>query len=495
MQPIKDYIVLDFLAWLRRKENEYLFIDRLEYDLKYKNKIKGYAKIYLSNINKKISGEKLIHTQAKLKTILKSFIDSQEFDRFFGYRYMDYGEDIEKSMSRFCKKLIHSSESHLENALLCYYWKVFSYNKRELDEEYLIESIKVYYRDFDDFRGKRYCKSEIKIIEQFLNYLDEKNVRLNIKSIPRNYLSRLVHRYNNTELKDEIIVDILKERINQKMFTALKRELSDEKLLRYKEMGYLYDRYNNSNVQFKCLILPLKGEINLEMFITKYWDDLDAASKNYLDIFISKNDVQLSGYETIEKITNLVSLEKIELPSILIWNEQMVDAKAINIRGLDFSQLYSCLQMIINLIKYGRDINDIINTLNAFVIECVEKNKQYIIIQQQINDNHGIIIGMQTDEVDLEYLYLSEIQMAMNELELLNLDSTLKKRSIGILHNLKGALRKKDVTELLICKEKYNKYIVGDNAKLVVDILNKYFYIRQCLGIDEEKGKDTYEKK
>lgn len=494
MQPIKDYIVLDFLEWLKRNENEYLFIDRLDYDLKYKNKIESYAKIYLSDIKKKKFGRELIHTQAKLKTILKSFIDSQEFDSIFGYEYMFYEKDIEESMSRFCKKLIHSSESNLENTLLCYYWKVFGYNERELNEEVLIENIKVYYKYFDDFRGKKYCKSEVAIIEQFLNYLDKKNVRLNIKTIPRNYLSRLVHQYNNTELKDEVIVDVLKERINQKMLVVLKRELSDEKLLRYRELGFLYDRYNNSNVQFKCLILPLKGEINLEMFITKYWDDLDAASKNYLDIFVSKNDIQLSGHKTLEKITNLVSLKKIELPSILIWNEQMVDAKAINIRGLDFSQLYSCLQMIINLIKDGRDIGDIINILNAFVKECVEENKQRIVIQQQINDNHGIIVGMQTEEVDFEYLYLSEIQMAMNELELLNLDPILKKRSIGILHNLKRALRKKSITELLICKEQYNKYIVGDGAKLVIDILKKYFYVKQCLGIDDGKGKDTYEK-
>lgn len=490
MQPIKDYLVLDFLEWLRRRGNDSLFVDRLDYDLNYKHQIENYAKIYLSDL-KKISGRKL-NSQVQLKTVLKSFIDSKEFDKIFGYEYVYYTNDVEESIRLFCKRL--SSKSNIEKSLLCYYWKAFVYNEEELNEENLIESIKVYFRYFDDFKGKEYCKSEVEIIEQFLNYLNERNVRLNIKTIPRDYLKRLVHQYNNTELEDEIIVDALKDRTNQKMLTILKRMLSDEKILRYKELGYLYDRYSNSNVQFKCLILPLKGELNLKMFIKKYWDELDAASKDYLDIFVSKNDIQLSGHKTLEKLSNLVPLEKIEIPSILIWNEQMDKAKTINIRGLDFSQLYSCLQMLINLIKEEKKIDEIIYLLNSFVKECVEENKHRIVIQQQINDNHGIIIGMQTEEIDFEYLYLSEIQMAMDQLELLTLEPILKKRSIGILHNLKRAIRKKDFSDLLICKEQYNKYIIGDNARLVNDTLKNYFYIKLCLDIDEQKGDGIDEK-
>lgn len=224
------------------------------------------------------------------------------------------------------------------------------------------------------------------------------------------------------------------------MFTILKSNLSDDKLLQYKELGYLYDRYNN-DVPFKCFLFPLKGETQLEKFIVQYWDELDAVSENYLDIFVNKEDIQASGYESFSKMSNLESLKEIEVPCILIWGEHMCDTKVINIRGLDFSQLFASLQKIINLITEGCSIDDIVNYTKVFIKECIEKNKQYVVIQQLINDNHGIIVGMQTGEVDFQYLYLSEIQMAMNELEKLNLESVLKKRSIGILHNLKDSIR------------------------------------------------------
>ena len=493
MQPIKDYIVLDFLEWLKWREREYLFVDRLDYDLKYRQKIENYAKEYLENIKRVNSKKVLTHPEMQFKILLKSLIDSPEFGRFLGHIY--YRVDIEDVIESFCKKLMYSYSIYdMKDALLCYYWKVFGYDKKELNEKYLVDSIKIYYSYYDDFRGKSYCKSEVTIIEQFLSYLDMKKVRINLKTIPRNYLRKLVHQYNKTEINDETIVNALKDRTNHKIFTILKGKLSNDKLLRYKELGYLYDRYNN-DVQFKCLLLPLKGETHLEKFITQYWDDLDAASGNYLDIFVSKEDVQSSGYESFGKMSNLESLKEIELPCILIWDEYMCDAKVINIRGLDFSQLHASLQKIINLIKSGCNIDDIVNDMEIFIKECIEENKQYVVIQQQICDNHGMIIGMQTGEVDFQYLYLSEIQMAMNELEKLNLKPVLKKRSIGILYNLKDSIRKKSRKEQELCKDNFKKYIVGDDAELVINVLKEYYYIKQCLGIDDVKLEGTYETK
>lgn len=223
MQPIKDYIVLDFLEWLRRRKSEYLFIDRLGYDEEYEYKIEDYAKEYLNDIKRIYHKKEPIHSKVELKAILKSFIDSYEFDRLFGSGRIFYEQDIEKVISIFCKNLVsrlYCSSDDIENTLLCYYWKVY-YNNKKLDEKYLIDSIKVYYRYFDKFRGKNYCKLEADIVEEFLDYLDERNVRLNIKTIPRNYLKRIVHQYNNTKFSDELIVNILKDRMNQKMLTLL----------------------------------------------------------------------------------------------------------------------------------------------------------------------------------------------------------------------------------------------------------------------------------
>lgn len=56
-----------------------------------------------------------------------------------------------------------------------------------------MDSIKIYHSYHNDFRGKSYCKSEVTIIEQFLGYLDMKKARINLKTIPRNYLRKLVH--------------------------------------------------------------------------------------------------------------------------------------------------------------------------------------------------------------------------------------------------------------------------------------------------------------
>ena len=96
----------------------------------------------------------------------------------------------------------------------------------------------------------------------------------------------------------------------------------------------------------------------------------------------------MSGRIYLEKITNLISFEEIRVSSILIWNEQMDVARSIKIRGVDFAQLYSCLQPILSLINKGKDVDTIIIDVNSFIAKCVEENKQRIVIHQLIKDNH-----------------------------------------------------------------------------------------------------------
>ena len=134
MQPIKDYIVLDFLEWLRRRKNEYLFIDRLDYDEEYEYKMEDYAKEYFNDIKRIYHIKESSHSEVELKEILKSFIDSREFDRLFGGGHIFYKQDIEQVISNFCENLerrLYRSSNDIENVLLCYYWKVY-YNNTTL---------------------------------------------------------------------------------------------------------------------------------------------------------------------------------------------------------------------------------------------------------------------------------------------------------------------------------------------------------------------------
>lgn len=98
---------------------------------------------------------------------------------------------------------------------------------------------------------------------------------------------------------------------------------------------------------------------------------------------------------------------------------------------------------------------------------------------------------MQSAELDLGYLYLFEIQMAIGELEKLELDTIIKKRAIGILYNLKNAIKKQSRKEWLTCKDTFQKYIVGDGAELIIELLKKYYYIGNCLGIDRLDAEDV----
>jgi len=143
---------------------------------------------------------------------------------------------------------------------------------------------------------------------------------------------------------------------------------------------------------------------------------------------------------------------------------------------------------IINLIKNEYVLDDIVNRAKDFIKECKEENKQRIVIQQNINENHGIIIGMQSEEIDFEYLYLSEIQMAINRLEKFDLEPIIKKRSIGILHNLRKAIKKKSNADFLVCKNTFNKYIVGNSAELIIDVLKEFYYISLCLDLENKMG-------
>ena len=214
--------------------------------------------------------------------------------------------------------------------------------------------------------------------------------------------------------------------------------------------------------------------------------------------------IKVGEFQTFENLEQILSDADIPHPKIVEIGkfdetntyiiEEAIDGMPLKylLDDLDVKFVYEygfrLGEKIINLIKNEYVLDDIVNRAKDFIKECKEENKQRIVIQQNINENHGIIIGMQSEEIDFEYLYLSEIQMAINRLEKFDLEPIIKKRSIGILHNLRKAIKKKSNADFLVCKNTFNKYIVGNGAELIIDVLKEFYYISLCLDLENKMG-------
>lgn len=504
MVALKDYIVLDFLEWFYKKKRDFLYVDRLEYDNSYNEQILEYAHEYLVSLESITANFDAVQPKLGIIDILDLFLHSKEFSNEIGYS--SYNINSEKSIEMFSSKfgqMIYNLD--LATILKRYRWKVLRQSDEDVDERQLIDSIKVYYKcpNYTKY-GAEFCKSQLMIIEGFLDFLDKKNISVNFRTIPQEKLLNFINLYCNRNLENKdwrkndhsynndqelnTIFKALKDNNFEKMLIYFKRKISNDKLIRYKNLEYLYDRYTNPEVRFKCLILPIKGDMKFNKFINRYWDDLDESSGDYLDIFVSKQDVEISGYESIKKIKDLCFLDLYELPCFVIWENDLSEAISINIFGLNFEQIHLTFQKIINVIKNGGNKEEIVKESNKVISEFREYNRRILTIKQDMKYNSGTVIGLQINSFDIDYLIETEVQCAINKLEKLNLDSIIKKRAIGLLHNARSIILKKDDIYIeQACKERFKKYICGKDSEIIIEALKEYIFIRSFFNLNYNK--------
>lgn len=182
-------------------------------------------------------------------------------------------------------------------------------------------------------------------------------------------------------LVDEYLLDTnSNEQTKKKLMKAYKTngwegflnrfELVFRKRNQYQDLNYIIGRFYDRSNGFKCIILPLSDRESTRIYhslITDRWNDLNRLSRNYLDIFYSEAECGKSGCEIADKIKLLPKSISVNPPCIALWKDDIKNAKAVKIDNLDDGQIYCVIRLIVEKIQQNKDLNSIVEEVNAYV--------------------------------------------------------------------------------------------------------------------------------
>lgn len=474
MNLLPDMIILDFCQWL---QNTAIFEQRdidlwdLIVDEQYTQALKQYAIVFLQQY------------KPSFKSILHSYIDSEEFDdsietcRF-------YREEIELDRRNGGK--IHYSFIHH-----CFHEGRFDHS--------FCRFIRRYYGDIDNFRitgsfqrikpyeltqSVRYIFSNIqhepwlqRDKKMVLNFINRLNVDLDIEI---DFLEWLIDTYskpldihkmplqtfekyaedfklncNKTESDIKKLIKSFKQTdliiLSEKLLSALPFSTAKKA----KDLGYIIHRYQDINVKYKCFIVPLQAESDeYKELVTKRWSDLHHLSGNYLDIYYTSTDYGKSGFEIMNRMNYIPDNLKTRAPIIVLWENDLAKAKGIDISRLDNADVYEVIQHIVNLIQKKMCFDDIIVEANQMSRKLRDAHRaiHYETTNNTIN-NTGAIYGnvanvnngvMDTSNIDTgssNRTLLDEIEAAKLIIESYSeINDQQKMRLSEILDDTKSAL-------------------------------------------------------
>lgn len=107
-------------------------------------------------------------------------------------------------------------------------------------------------------------------------------------------------------------------------------------------------RLNDSN-RYKCVILQKDRNAVVKELIQEYQDELNRFLDDYLDIFYSKAEWELSGEDTLKNMSSF-NVDEGDIPCIFIWKNNQGGAP-IPIDGLNAAGIYEMLKYIAYTIK------------------------------------------------------------------------------------------------------------------------------------------------
>lgn len=158
---------------------------------------------------------------------------------------------------------------------------------------------------------------------------------------------------------------------------------------KYKTIAELFGRYSNPAIM-KCFFLPLAQDKMFEKFISDSWSDLNSLSKNYLDIFYSVKELSASGYDIKDKIQSLDVAEDI-LPCLVLWVDSLETAKCVELRDLEYKEVFRLLQFIVQNIKVGDSFEVVCSKAVIMADSLRREHKNITIIEQKFEISNSEI--------------------------------------------------------------------------------------------------------
>jgi len=357
MNALPDYRVIDFFDWIRKHEQHKRhgvigFIRECVMRDKHTNSaiedIAPYAQEYIA--------------QKKLDITPYDLTGSIRF-------YLNYRYGAEKSVNKVAESLWR------ENSMC-------DYGIRNSD------------RDNDFFMHLMIaCPGEVHLQVEFLEWLLNHKFNLNdIQKMPVAVFKKTVSDYLHEsagKVDENLLSSFVQAFKNEKPDKILAKidnppyfDLSASDIKRFKSISELFSRYSNPNI-VKCIILPLKDRA-FETFIYERWEDLNALSRDYLDIFYGVNELFASGYVIKEKF-RLLDIQEDVLPCLLLWVNSIDEAECVELRELTYPEIFHLIQSIVQNIKVKKDF------------EAVHKEAIIMAEEKRKSHSHVTFIGQKID--------------------------------------------------------------------------------------------------
>ncbi|MCL2083752.1 MAG: hypothetical protein FWH06_00655 [Oscillospiraceae bacterium] len=350
------------------------------------------------------------------------------------------------------------------------------------------------------------CPAELSIELDFLEWLLNRRLDADdISKMPLAVFEKMASDYLNDKSGTvdkkqlSVLVDAYKIKNPQTIIDRIKElksyyDISENKVEKYKSLGELFSRYSNPDI-VKSLFLPLSSDNEFEGFIRKSWEDLNSLSKNYLDIYYSVNELSTSGYSIKDKFHSL-NIPESALPCFVLWVSSIEKSKYIELRDLDYKEIFQIIQTIVEDIKQNKDFETVYRGAIKIAGEMRANHTPATYHNLNIINNGvaGHITGIATN-TDIsggvtgsvnQGTFSRDIKKAVEQINSLSdLQEGQKRYLADILNDAKSSEEKQDETGKIICKEKFQAFIAGTGkvADKVISILANFATIAAFFGL------------
>lgn len=452
MIGLPNYDLLDFLVWFSEKKPKSSF----EILINDRNVAMKYVTEYLKTKYDENEIYDYKKCQRFIKRIINQAIECEEFKQIL--RESCCNRDC-------CNECVNCFYEYLGCYLNRRIPKRPTYNLKRIDPEDFLQRVYDYLNQNGIMHESRLMEymvgcseTDFSSILDFMDWLSQQEDKIleNIYKIPKPVLDDVIKNYELS--RGEKLSSGQKKKIIKCFNNKLPEQIEDwfYKIIgkkHYKKLNYIFDRFYNSRAKYKCILLPLKAESDFVGFVKEYWIDLNAASSDFLDIFYSFDELKDTGYHTLKKIKNL-KINTNELPCVVIWKNDISEAKAIDIRGLKNSDICTIMQNIIYYIKAEWDLRKIYEKVSENVAS-IRNNKREIMMQQNINVNgsnnvtinatqNNKVQGTATNELDE---IMNVIRKNMDAVRNAELKEELKEDILDAIESIKEQLEKEKPKE------------------------------------------------
>jgi hypothetical protein len=491
-------IVLDFCEWLKSRATQqhgenYADMFDLIYNGEYSGVLRRFAEEYLQG------------GRPSLRGMLHSFIDSKELDEYCNKDchpfFLEEMNHLHRAHPKELRYFLHHCFHHpeAERAFDRFIHRYYGENSNELlsqekiTPKALADSVVFYFEQRNEpfvLEFMTMLGTDLSLEIDFLEWL-MLNIGnpINLNKMPLSLFENIADDYckfANRHSDDKTkLVKSFKQSDTVSLGKKLVAVLTHTQADKMKSLGYIYDRYSNETIPFRCFFLPLASDGDaFKKFIKKNWVDLHTMSGNHLDIYYSEEDFGSSGYAIKNGMRMAPKDLPGKLPCLVIWQDKLQDAQAVDIEGLSDREIVRLIAVIVDLIKADKPLKIILKEATDMAKkinqEHTDANRPITSNTFNIERNTGVVSGYIANSNVTVYSgaitsekFETETEKAV---EIINsftdVEKEYREALISLVKEAFVATQNKDEAAKSECKSKFKGFMLGA-GKVVGGIVTK----------------------